>query len=184
MNFCRTQFNYKLLPIPCSYPYCHQILKHLSRPPCMNIVNILSGSKKLGQLLLTTPCPWNCSPGLTWTLTPHIRPLTPSPTWKLFSSCPQLTPHNIGSQKLLQHKHLHCLASTNASGPNWSVRGEKEETWSFWVALYSLFMFPVILVSLNTPKKDFAGAPGPRLQAHNAGSPGSVPGQGTRSHMP
>ena len=107
----------------------------------MNILNMLSGSKKLGQLLLNTPAPGIALLALPGPLTAHIRPLTPSPTWMLFSPCPQLTPHYIGSQNLLQHKHLHCLASANNF---WTVLvSERKERRNLFILGSPLFLVRV-----------------------------------------
>ena len=106
-------------------------------------------------------------------LTAHIRPLTASSTWMLFSPCPQLTPYNIGSQKLLQHKHLHYLASAN----NFRTVLDSERKERRNVVILGRLLFLVHVSSSSsffkyTKRRTFLVLQGLRLQAPNAGAQG------------
>ena len=52
-----------------------------------------------------------------------------------------------------------------------------------WPSFYHLFFF-YIFCRLGLMKKDFPGDPVVRLRVPSAGALGSIPGQGSRSHVP
>ena len=54
------------------------------------------------------------------------------------------------------------------------------EVWGCWLGLVLDLRGVCIRICLL---RDFPGGPGLRFRAPNAGDPGTIPGQGTRSHM-